>query len=173
MIVNYDHFYFWRQTTFDVYVCIDVDIYRCVRHMYSCINKLSREKQEKLSVNNSDKDNEEWRESNQTNHFRGRLRNNRLIVDDDTTRHTSWHKMVPTCIVYVYIYICICISLLYMRSITNSLFPMIYLSIFLLFLPRFVYNWRSIFDRTIGKDVSSCKWNERLWLCIFSLFLLF
>ncbi len=67
--------------------------------MYSCINK--RSKREIVSEHNVKKKTKEKRESNKTNHFWGRTRNNRLIVDDDTTRHTYWRKMVPTCIVCI------------------------------------------------------------------------
>ncbi len=69
--------------------------------MYSCINKRS---EREIISEHSVKKKEEKRESNKTNHFWGRLRNNRLIVDDDTTRHTYWHKMVPTCIVCICVY---------------------------------------------------------------------
>ncbi len=74
--------------------------------MYVCITCTVvsiNEAKEKLSVNiMSKKKAKGKRESNKTNHFWGRTRNNRLIVDDDTTRHTYWRKMVPTCIVCIY-----------------------------------------------------------------------
>ena len=41
MIVNYDHFYYWRQTTLSVYVYIYIYVCICAHHMYSCINKRS------------------------------------------------------------------------------------------------------------------------------------
>jgi len=118
MIVNYDHFYYWRQTTLSAYV--DIHVYVRITCTVVSIN----EAKEKLSVNIVSKKKEEKRESNKTNHFWGRLRNKRLIVDDDTTRHTYWHKMVPTCIVCIYVY---------MRWIMISSF-LFFLYLFLLFL---------------------------------------
>ena len=102
-------------TTDNRQLCLYTRIYSdrsmrvCAHHMYSCINKRSDSEREIISEHHVKKMRGKKRESNKTNHFGPRPRNNRLIVDDDTTRHTYWRKMVPTCIVYMRVCVCVCV----------------------------------------------------------------
>ena len=104
--------------------------------MYSCINRRRERPREReiISEHHVKKTRGKKRESNKTNHFGLRPRNNRLIVDDDTTRHTYWRKMVPTCIVYM----CVCMDVCVPEMNYGSFFSRSFSSVLFDFFPSSV-----------------------------------